>query len=328
MLLVRNKNQAHASQDIVREFEDIIIQTPKVRIVNHHYRWLYIITYNFFRIFRKLNININLIPNVSSVYKDNIWGDSGHLFTVMLGLNESKFHPYIITRHNKSIYLFDAWPSEYIKIQKICRTYKINYLFVSSSQSANNLQALLPETQVFWIPEGINPDEYRYRSFQEKDIDVLALGRRYDKYHHAIVSYLEENQYSYLYEQEKGKIIFPTREGFINGLARAKISICVPSSITHPDRSGDIETMTVRYLQSIASKCLIVGHAPQEMITLFGYNPVIEIDEDNPTKQLEDILKNYSSYFPLIEKNFQQVQYHTWKNRWEQIKKTINKQKN
>jgi hypothetical protein len=29
----------------------------------------------------------------------------------------------------------------------------------------------------------------------------------------------------------------------------------------------------------MASKCLIVGHAPQELTDLSGYNPVIEVRE-------------------------------------------------
>ena len=78
----------------------------------------------------------------------------------------------------------------------------------------------------------------------------------------------------------------------------------------------------------MVSKCLVVGHAPNEMIELFGYNPVIEIDILNPTQQLESILKNYSDYLPLIEKNYEQVlQNHTWENRWNQIKKILQNNK-
>jgi hypothetical protein len=122
---------------------------------------------------------------------------------------------------------------------------------------------------------------------------------------------------TYVYETEKGKIIFPGREEFVRGLARARVSICVPSSITHPERAGDIETMTIRYLQSIASKCLVLGHAPAEMVELFGYNPVVEIDMSDPVGQVLDILGRYEDYLPLIERNFDRVsREHTWENRW------------
>ena len=52
------------------------------------------------------------------------------------------------------------------------------------------------------------------------------------------------------------------RDAFIDGLARSRVSICVPSSVTHPERAGDIETMTIRYLQSMVSKCVVLGRAP------------------------------------------------------------------
>jgi hypothetical protein len=172
-----------------------------------------------------------------------------------------------------------------------------------------------------WIPEGVDISVYKQFTYNQRDIDVLQIGRKYDWYHEQILPFFNESNKVYLYEKTKGAIIFPTREEFINGLARAKISVCFPSNITHPERAGKTETMTNRYLQSMASKCLIVGHAPQEMIELFGYNPVIEIDRDSPGEQLTAILDHYSDYIPLIEKNYEMVsKYHTWKNRWELIK--------
>ena len=67
------------------------------------------------------------------------------------------------------------------------------------------------------------------------------------------------------------------------------------------------------------SKCLIVGNAPAEMIELFGYNPVIEADMNEPAKQIENILNNYDQYIPLIEKNFLHAGKQTWENRWMKI---------
>ena len=63
------------------------------------------------------------------------------------------------------------------------------------------------------------------------------------------------------------------------------------------------------------------------MITLFGYNPVIEIDEKKPEEQILSILNNYSDYFSLIEKNYRNVlKNHTWQNRYNKIKDFLNEQ--
>ena len=135
---------------------------------------------------------------------------------------------------------------------------------------------------------------------------------------------LEKAGKTYLYEKEKGGIVFPSREEFVAGLARSKISICFPSSMTHPDRAGDVETMTTRYLQSMISKCLVLGHAPAEMVELFGYNPVVEMDMADPAGQIVEMLRDYASYLPFIEKNFSLVsEDHTWAKRWDRMAQVL-----
>lgn len=171
-----------------------------------------------------------------------------------------------------------------------------------------------------WVPEGIDPSSYRFYDYQNKDIDVIEFGRKHLPYHQTIRGFLENTEKVHLYEQNKGELVFSDRESFIDGLAHSKISICIPSNITHPERSGDIETMTVRYLQSMVSKCLIVGHAPAEMVELFGYNPVVEIDNVEPGTQLLHLLDHYEDFIPLMERNYHQViENHQWSRRWEEI---------
>jgi hypothetical protein len=53
---------------------------------------------------------------------------------------------------------------------------------------------------------------------------------------------------------------------------------------------------------------------------LFDYQPIIEIDIENASSQILDILANYESYFPLIERNYTEIQkFHTWDIRLEEI---------
>ncbi len=166
--------------------------------------------------------------------------------------------------------------------------------------------------------------DYRFRDYSRKDIDVLAFGRKYDQHHEQVVDDLEESGFTYLYEKQKGDIVFKDRLAFIDGLARTKISICVPSNITHPERSGTISTMTIRYLQSMASKTLIVGIMPEEMKLLFDYTPIIPIDMDCPAGQLTAILKDFDRDIPLIERNYAFIrEHHTWAHRWNSIRQVM-----
>jgi hypothetical protein len=156
--------------------------------------------------------------------------------------------------------------------------------------------------------------------YENKTIDVLEFGRKYEYYHNLIKPILLENKKVHLFEKNKNRVVFEGRNDFTNALANSKISICFPSSISHPERCEGVSTMTLRYLQSMASKCLIVGVLPDEMLELFGYCPIVNVDLNNPGQQILDILNDYEKYIPLIEKNYEQVKMnHTWANRFESI---------
>jgi len=264
--------------------------------------------------------NYNHIRDTPKYLLDNPLSDSNHVITLLLGPDFNKYFQYsYFTSNNRSIYMFDAWPCHHNSIVSFILAYKINYLFVNSHQVTLTLQKLLSNTKIHWIPEAIDPDSYVYS--ENKTIDVLSFGRKYDRYHEVIHPYLTSNNRIYLFEKVKGEVIFKKRSDFIEALGNSRISICFPSNITHPERSGDIEVMTIRYLQSIVSKCLVIGKAPDEMIQLFGYNPVIEINWDNPVDQLDAILTNFDQYKILIEKNYETViNNHTWLHRWDLMK--------
>lgn len=318
MKLIQSPNSSCVSNDTVQEFENTL-RTEACFSIAHQPQYLYKLKFLVYRLIRKVGFEVFM--STANKWKNPLM-DSGHLFVIMMNLNEYKLRQFnLLTKHGRSVYLFDAWPKDHIKITQFIEQYKIDYLFVTSSQATNKLKTLSQLTKIYWVPEGIDPSLYKQKPYAERSTDVLALGRKYDAYHEQICKPLDDLGYTYLYEKVKGELIYPQREDFIQGLANSKISICVPSNITHPDRAGDIATMTIRYLQSIVSKCLIVGHAPAEMIELFGYNPVIEIDHEKPVEQIVDILSNYENYISLIEKNYLIViSDHTWQSRWQQIK--------
>lgn len=239
---------------------------------------------------------------------------------VLMGPNFRKCFPFFVKSDCKNLYLFDAWPSSHTLIKQFVEDFGVERVFVSSSQACERLRQLLGVAKVHWIPEGIDATEYRFVPELAKDIDVLSLGRKHDRLHQKIVEPLKLAGTTYLYETVKGQIVFPTRSAFIDGLARTKISICIPSSVTHPERAEGISTMTLRYLQSMVSKCLLLGHAPAEMIELFGYNPVVEIDENDPAGQILSLLADFEGQQPMIERNYDTVvAHHTWKQRWQQL---------
>jgi hypothetical protein len=74
----------------------------------------------------------------------------------------------------------------------------------------------------------------------------------------------------------------------------------------------------------MAAKCLVVGMTPSDMRSLFDYDPVIPANMDDPYGQLDDILRHFGDYVPLIENNYEAVwNHHTWAHRWEQVQKAL-----
>jgi hypothetical protein len=222
------------------------------------------------------------------------------------------------------LYMFDAWPRFHSIIMNYAEFLNVRIIFFSSREVTKKFNETRSTVKGIWIPEGIDISSYFSLPYQIKDIDVLEFGRKYDFYHDLIKEKLKERGKMHLYEVKKGITVFKTNDEFLRGLARSKITVCVPSNITHPERAEDISSMTLRYLQSMASKCLIVGIMPEEMKELFDYLPIIEIDFRDPAGQLINLLNNFDSYLPLIEKNFQEVENsHTWSMRTEKILEII-----
>jgi hypothetical protein len=297
--------------DYIYEFEDSFSEFfPKTRLNKGNFlllkRW---ILRAFRHIYRYL-----LIENIS--FPDYM--KQGERFSILCGNDFAYCIPSCFFSKKNYLYIFDHWPRANQVLVDWVKLFSIDKVFFSALQSTElfNEHFNSDKPRGVWIPEGINPKSYYAQIVEEKDIDVIEFGRRYDTYHERILPALNKMGYTHYFQLISGKINNP--------LSRSKISICFPSSITHPERSEHISTMTLRYLQSMISKCLIVGKMPYDMQFIFDYNPVIEVDEDNPDKQILNILNNYSDYLPLIEKNYETVMsHHLWTHRLELIRQHI-----
>jgi hypothetical protein len=306
------------SIDNVSEIENAILRDPDVSRVDGDALVL--------ESLRNICYRLDQFPRISNVaFRAMGTISSGrHYMAILRGLQYRKLLPLYGLRGRKSVWVDDFWPDTHDALVRLVDRFDIENIFVHSKEVVENLRTIAPKLKSFWIPEGTEAEKYKFLPLESKSIDVLGFGRRYDKYHDCIVDALSAANKTYLYEKEKGEVVFPDTQSFLDGIARAKISICVPLTETNPARAGGISTMTMRYLQSILSKCLIVGKKPREMLTLFDYDPLIEIDWSDPAGQLLWILEHYEDYLPLIERNYQTVRaFHTWEHRWRNMKGII-----
>lgn len=216
---------------------------------------------------------------------------------------------------------FDCWPHKYRQWESFFRRHKIKLAFISARQSAEEMQRRLPHMDIVWMPEATDPADYcPQKKLAERPTDVLELGRKYDRYHSQIAGDLSRSGRSHLFEAVKGEKIFPNDKKYLaEGMGDAKISICFPGALTHP-YAAHVETATHRYFETFASKCLPLGGAPEELVDLFGYNPVIDADLERPSEQLNDILRNIGDYQGFVDRNHARLlEVGTWDVRAAQI---------
>jgi hypothetical protein len=308
-VVVDGRPPEHVALDAVNELERAIAEDPDAKLVPARGRIA----------MKAGNVVASAAEHLSALRpRFGIRTGTSDVMTILMTVDAGKLVPEFFVARRRVIYVFDAWPASHDRLLKFVDTWRIDYAFVSSSQATERLARRATRCRFVWVPEGVDASQYHHAN---KTVDVLQLGRKYDALHTRIVDPLTNAGRSYLYQRTPDSLIFPTRAAFLDGLARSKISICVPSSITHPERSGDIETMTTRYLQSMASRCLVAGHAPRELVDLFGYNPVIEIDRNDPAGHLIDLVDHIDRYGDLIERNFATVwARHQWRHRWAQIR--------
>lgn len=308
-LIKWGKKDIHVSEETVKEFEESLQSFPGITSI-YHERNLYNKVINkvllYLYVYKKLYLR-RLIPRFYFL---------NSRFCVLMGEEYEKCMRYFFFSKTNGIYFFDCWPERHRNIENFIKAFGIRTAFFSSERVTQVFSNKFSGIRCEWLPEAINLRGYQFNKYDEKDIDVLQFGRRYDPYHDKIRPFLEVKKRSYLYEKVKGEIVFKDQRAFIEGLARSKISVCFPLSLTQPERAGGISTMTMRYLQSMASKCLIIGSMPDEMHKIFDYIPIVEVDFLDPEAQLLSILENYNSYIPLIEKNYETVKnQHTWEHR-------------
>jgi hypothetical protein len=234
-------------------------------------------------------------------------------FVPIMLLSEGRLFPHAYLAE-MIVYVFDCWPALYPRWERFFRRHRMRVAFFSARASAEHFRRVVPGMESIWQPEAVEPSLYRgNKPLAERSIDVLELGRRWDEYHDRIVGPLAAGGRSHKFQSAPGRIIFPTFAEMVGGFADAKISVCFPSSLTHPARSGHVETVTHRYFESMASRCIIVGRAPAELVDLFGYDPVVAADLDDPVGQLEDILREPAAHAARVERNHSRMlEVGTW----------------
>jgi hypothetical protein len=155
------------------------------------------------------------------------------------------------------------------------------------------------------MPEACDPGEYSAaRPLAERGIGVLEIGRRLATFHDAVRGRLAAEGIRHVFSHSAdGARQFPDQASLHAALGDSVISVCFPRSLTHPELAGGLETVTLRYFESIASGCVVLGRCPAELQELFGYSPVLQADTDDPLGQVRAILADPGAHQASVDRN-------------------------
>ena len=195
--------------------------------------------------------------------------------------------------------IWDCWPMYFEKTCKWFLKHDVKTAIFTSSQTADRMKKRFPEMNILAITEGIDTSKYiEGKNLNERSIDLLEFGRRNKK----VFDVNLPSNYNHLYSKN-GEHLFKTEKDLVDGLADSKITVCYPRCDTQPQKAGDIETLTQRYWEAMLSRVVIVGRAPQELIDLIGYNPVIEIKRELQYEKIVEILTHIEDFQNIVENN-------------------------
>ena len=219
--------------------------------------------------------------------------------------------------------LWDVWPSTWERMYRSFYVLDVKTIFTTSHQVEDMINRNT-DIHAHCIHEGINSKKYKNDlQLKERKYDIFEMGRRFEKYHRIIELVDQENEIMVAKPSNlnkngtlNDKKIVYTNDELYDIMSKSKIMVCFPQCDTNPGRAGNIETLTIRYWEAMLSGCVIIGRAPNELINLIGYNPVIEVDWERAQEQLEEILFCIENFQSLVDKNYKVAQkYAPWESR-------------
>lgn len=238
--------------------------------------------------------------------------------------------PYYVSHEIIPVF-WDCWPCYYDKVEKWLRKHNVKTAIFTSQQEMEEMETRIPELNTLWCPEAVDISQYKQgKDLKDRNIDLLEFGRSNIKvlgesfYKHDLSKDSLElsgtKTISHVCTQANGKFLYNNEELY-ELMGDAKITICLPKSMTHPDIAEGVETLTQRYWEAMLSRIVIVGHAPKELIDFIGYNPVIELDVERATEQIVDVISHIKEYQERVDRNRQcAIEMADWTLRMKNIK--------
>lgn len=194
--------------------------------------------------------------------------------------------------------IWDCWPKYFEKTCQWFERHDVKTAIFTSSQTADRMRERFPQMNILTITEGINTSNFKKgKDLESRKHNIMRLG---GASRNKIIRQHPELFNKYCDIPTNG---FIPQEEFDQLMQDSKVVYIFPQCDTNPNLAGNIETLTQRYWECMLSRIIMIGKAPNELVSLIGYDPVINIDKRHPITQLENIISNLGTYQQLVDKN-------------------------
>jgi len=274
------------------------------------------ITPIFHRLLHRSNLSHEILGRLSRAF--NVHDSARLRFVQPWTIEFDTFPDYAL--YEVIPFFWDVWPENFEKTFAWLKRHEVKTAIFTSSQVAEMVREKFPDMNVLAVTEGIDVETYSEgKRLKDREIDFLEYGREIDH----IVKYSVTDKINYVRGKRNGKPVFSQQE-LVENLANSKVVAAYTKKWTNPGQAGDIDTLTQRYWECMLSGCVMIGHAPKELVDLIGYNPVIEVDREKPDEQLMNILANITDYQELADKNrTSAIKYGDWKYSMQRVMKFL-----
>ncbi len=225
--------------------------------------------------------------------------DAALMFAEPVSITFDTF-PYYAT-HEVIPFIWDCWPCYFDKMEAWFKRHKTRTAIFTSRMEMEEMKRRCPQVNMLWCPEAVDGSLYKEgKQLKDRCIDLLEFGRSNER----VLGQIDDSCINHVCTLVDGKFIYSNEELY-DAMGDAKITVCLPKSMTHPDVAQGIETLTQRYWEAMLSRMVIIGHAPQELIDVCGYNPVIELPNDcqSVASFVTEIFNELDKYQEFVDKN-------------------------
>ncbi|MEM0913990.1 MAG: glycosyltransferase [Planctomycetota bacterium] len=225
----------------------------------------------------------------------------GRYDVVFVPEDQLGFFPPLGLRRELVPWCMDSWPKFDAGLHGFFEKFGVRRACFTQRAAVERCRAAMPEIAASWMPESTPPEIYDASlPLADRPTRIISYGRQLDGMNEALAALGDES--SGVLDAATCRRRFADLDSLRAAIGRARTTLAYPRSLTHTDFSGGSETMTLRYLEAVASRTVLMGATTQEMVDLFGFDPVIEATPGTVGDLVREVVEHPERYQDHVDR--------------------------